>query len=514
MGSDKLYIANGQHDYNVLIYGDFAEGRVGIGTTAPERTLHMVGDNPRLLIDAASSNPEINFRNSGDAYSEMWALYKDGNTDDLRLFQSGDKVTFESTTGNVGIGMENPISKLDIAGDVNAATHYRIAGDTVLVTSGAGNTYVGVGAGADNADDYNTFLGAGAGRNSTGGENTFLGAWTGRWTTGEDNVFIGAHAGSTNATGGYNVFVGRKAGYRNETGERNTFVGVVAGGDHVSGSGNTFIGSQAGYWTETGTYNTAIGTQAGGAGGDRNVFIGYYAGFRETGSDKLYIASGEFGTNTLIYGEFDTGRIGLGTLEPEEKLHIAGDNPRVLIEAEASNPEVNLRSDGDTEDEVWAMYKDSSNDDLYFFQNDAICIALKNSTGRVGIGTHNVGSYKLYVQGEAYSTVAWSSSDQRFKKEVGDISNALDRVLGLRGVNFKWRTEEYADRGFPEGEHFGVIAQEAEEVLPEIVKDGPGGEKSVAYAEIIPVLIESIRELKAENDALKERIIALEISRD
>ena len=85
--------------------------------------------------------------------------------------------------------------------------------------------------------------------------------------------------------------------------------------------------------------------------------------------------------------------------------------------------------------------------------------------------------------------------------------------MGLRGVRFRWKTEEYADRGFPEGEHFGVIAQEAEEVLPEIVKDSADGEKAVAYAEIIPVLIESIRELKAENDVLKERIAALEVSR-
>ena len=115
----------------------------------------------------------------------------------------------------------------------------------------------------------------------------------------------------------------------------------------------------------------------------------------------------------------------------------------------------------------------NSNNDLHFYLNGDINLALKN-----GIG------------------------------------NALDRVLGLRAVVFKWRTEEYADEGFPEGEHFDGIAQEAEEVLPEIVKEGHDGEKSVAYAEIIPVLIESIRELKVENDALKDRIAALEVSRD
>ena len=55
-----------------------------------------------------------------------------------------------------------------------------------------------------------------------------------------------------------------------------------------------------------------------------------------------------------------------------------------------------------------------------------------------------------------------------------------------------------------------MIAQEAETVLPEIVSTGPNGERSVAYSEIVPVLIESIKELRAENLALLERIEALE----
>ena len=88
----------------------------------------------------------------------------------------------------------------------------------------------------------------------------------------------------------------------------------------------------------------------------------------------------------------------------------------------------------------------------------------------------------------------------------------MDKVLDLRGVLFRWRTEEYTDKGFPEGRHYGVIAQEAEEVLPGIVKEGPDGEKAIAYSEIIPVLVESIKELKAENEALKERLASIEVA--
>jgi hypothetical protein len=136
-----------------------------------------------------------------------------------------------------------------------------------------------------------------------------------------------------------------------------------------------------------------------------------------------------------------------------------------------------------------------------------------DDSGSVGIGTATPGSWKLYVNGTACGTSAWGTcSDRRFKADIEGIESALDKVLSLRGVRFSWRIAEYGDKGFPEGKHYGVIAQEVDEVLPEVVEDGPGGEKTVAYSELIPVLIESIKELKAENEILKQRIEALEIA--
>ncbi|MGB2696589.1 MAG: tail fiber domain-containing protein [Candidatus Zixiibacteriota bacterium] len=90
--------------------------RVGIGTPYPERNLHIVGDNPRILIEASSISPEINFKNTGDPDSETWALYKHGTTDDFRFYQNGDKVTIKNGTGNVGIGITDPSEKIDVNG--------------------------------------------------------------------------------------------------------------------------------------------------------------------------------------------------------------------------------------------------------------------------------------------------------------------------------------------------------------------------------------------------------------
>jgi hypothetical protein len=119
MGSDKLYIANDSDTSNTLIYGDFSTGRIGLGTLNPERQLHIRGNNPRILIDAYVSNPEINFRNAGDGPTHRWAIYKDWETDDLRFYRGGDKVTFDAGTGNVGIGTTEPTSRLHVVGDIH-----------------------------------------------------------------------------------------------------------------------------------------------------------------------------------------------------------------------------------------------------------------------------------------------------------------------------------------------------------------------------------------------------------
>jgi hypothetical protein len=203
------------------------------------------------------------------------------------------------------------------------------------------------------------------------------------------------------------------------------------------------------------------------------------------------------------------GDVGIGTISPERKLHIVGANPRILIEAETVNPEVNLKHSGDAGTDVWAIYKEGITEDLRFYQGGNK-LAIEGSTGNVRIGTDTPQTYKLYVQGTAYATGGWQPSDRRYKQDLKGIGDALDQVVKLRGVLFKWRTEEYPDKGFPEGGHYGVIAQEVEDVLPEVVTEGADGEKAVAYTEIIPVLIEAIKTQQRQIELLEARIADLE----
>ena len=124
----------------------------------------------------------------------------------------------------------------------------------------------------------------------------------------------------------------------------------------------------------------------------------------------------------------------------------------------------------------------------------------------MGVGTSTTsGSYRLYVAGGIYATgdvVAYS--DSRKKTNVVTIDNALNKVLSMRGVF-------YDKIGEPEnGRQVGVIAQEVNEVLPEVVNYASDiDEYGVKYGNITAVLIEAIKEQQKQIDELKEIINGL-----
>jgi hypothetical protein len=111
----------------------------------------------------------------------------------------------------------------------------------------------------------------------------------------------------------------------------------------------------------------------------------------------------------------------------------------------------------------------------------------------------------LEVNGTARKTNggAWDAiSDGRLKQNVAPLTCALDQLLQLRGVTFEWR--DPANIGGQPGRHRGMIAQEVEQVFPEWVNITPEGYKTVGVHGFEALVIEALRELKAELDALKQ----------
>jgi hypothetical protein len=127
--------------------------------------------------------------------------------------------------------------------------------------------------------------------------------------------------------------------------------------------------------------------------------------------------------------------------------------------------------------------------------------------GRVLIGTTTDAGYLLYVNGNAAGTSGFANvSDNRFKKDITPIENALTKINQLNGISFNWDKDSRPDLNLDDNNHLGLIAQDVEEILPQVVTTGEDElkTKTITYSDIIPVLIEAIKELKSENDTLKE----------
>jgi hypothetical protein len=73
--------------------------------------------------------------------------------------------------------------------------------------------------------------------------------------------------------------------------------------------------------------------------------------------------------------------------------------------------------------------------------------------------------------------------------------------MGMRGVNYHWKADEYPDQKFSNDRQIGFIAQELKEILPEVVMGDQNGYLSVDYGRLTPVLVEAIKAMKAEKDA-------------
>jgi hypothetical protein len=156
------------------------------------------------------------------------------------------------------------------------------------------------------------------------------------------------------------------------------------------------------------------------------------------------------------------------------------------------------------------VYGNTSTPSLRFVDvsNASVRMTINGSGNTQMVGSLAVGSISPSTTAgridASNDVVAFSTSDIRFKENITPISNALHKLNKIGGYEFDWKNEEelVALHGFT-GHDVGVIAQEIEEVLPEVVTDRDSGYKAVKYEKIVPLLIQAIKELQQEIIELK-----------
>ncbi|MFH2140927.1 MAG: tail fiber domain-containing protein [Bacteroidota bacterium] len=142
--------------------------------------------------------------------------------------------------------------------------------------------------------------------------------------------------------------------------------------------------------------------------------------------------------------------------------------------------------------------------------------------GKAVSGSTNWAGYfdgDVYATGDITAGGSCCASDISWKKNISTIHNALDKVMQLRGVEFEWKTDEYPDKNFSKRKQIGLIAQELEAVIPELVKTGEDGKKYVFYENVVAVLIEAVKEqqetissLTFQNEKLETEMNVLKLN--
>jgi endosialidase-like protein len=188
--------------------------------------------------------------------------------------------------------------------------------------------------------------------------------------------------------------------------------------------------------------------------------------------------SGDSGNVAMAY---NGGFVGIGTPAPMEKLHVAG---------------AFIRIDGAGDEQAYIGGDAVANDvQIGSMRNGISRVALWNtgSATRMDLFCRNINCGDISAGNISGNWV----SDARLKKDIAPIEDALDLVKLMRGVSFRWNDERRKG-----AEDFGVIAQELQPVLPQLVHHGETS-LGVSYISLIPILIEAVKELASEVDALR-----------
>mgnify|MGYP003640052290 CR=1 FL=1 len=431
-------------------------------------------------------------------------LFANSSTTRIIVGKSGTN-TITELTGNVGIGTTNPSEPLQVTGNVSASG--AIVGDTLNLFSSTLATGI-------------QFNGA------VGGQLDLIqsdGSSLDKFYIKADEVQI---PGLLSANG--DVQLGNDDFAFSD---KITIIGHLTASSNISASGHLFFSASENSST---SYKTLVidpttgkvfrtGSYGGGGGGASGIFV-------QTGSFYATTNDLQITGSTVIESTFESGDTDSTVLKLAGSGSVSGSG---LFDVDGSTGTLFAVVDDGLDDVIFAANNISGTPVIEANADNTVKlgklngfgivisgstpapsnIALANilMTGSVSIsGSMGVGMSATTTFGRIDAkndVVAFSTSDERLKKYVKNIPNALDKVSQINGVNFQWRkTDEEVKQNVHsfEGKDVGVIAQEIEKVLPEVVITRDNGYKAVKYEKIIPLLIESIKELKAEIEELKK----------
>lgn len=472
-----------------------SSGYIGMGTTNPIAKLHLVNSNEDGIIIENTSNlgtsiPNAVYFKSGDFFIGGIKSFRTTNSNNRLSFFTGFDANRASLNermsirenGMVGIGITQPATRLHIADAGINPTLLTLENQSALNT-GVANRLV--------FETGNRITG----EIFTSGTDAFS-AKMGFMT------YVGDASGTV---GGVRMVISENGlvGIDNPNPTRG---GLVV--DRKIGAVNAIFGSS--------TTGVAIESSFPGVGfntyfdGSRKFIANGFGGLvgLNPSNGDFYIlnsnAAGTGGNNANIFTRLlitSAGNVGINTTTPGERLTVKGNGTGIAQESSNGLVKVALRADDAGGTWVGAI----SNSDLRITSGIGFtAIFAQGGTGLVGIGT-TTPAVRLQVGNSGDGTVAranaWQTfSDQRFKKDIVPIANALEKLEHLQGYYYYWKEGADANR------QAGLLAQEVEKVLPEIVNTDSQGYKSVDYGKMNALLLQALKEQGSRLAALEEEM--------
>ena len=206
-------------------------------------------------------------------------------------------------------------------------------------------------------------------------------------------------------------------------------------------------------------------------------------------------------------------KVGIGTDSPARKLEVKDTSSNVGIRLTTGTALDAIIDFGDTDDgDIGRIQYDNNTDKMHFRTNASDRLTI-DSSGNINALTGNIEA-SGNISGSSVSSsgdiladgdvVAYNSSDMRLKNNLQVIEGALDKIDGINGYEFDWN-DKSPGWARQRGHDVGVVAQEVQKIHPEIVEERKNGYLGVDYKRLVPLLIQSVKELKQEIDEIKQK---------
>ena len=434
---------------------------------------------------------QLKYDQGGSTISTLY--HSPGYTNDANLFKlgSGSGNTNQLVLkgdGSVGIGTGSPGYKLNVIND-NTGTW------TARFTNNTNNVYLSV----NDANNYGIYV--------SGETKNYFSGNVGIGTTSPDSkLTVGGNA--TSFSTAMQVWQsGETASVGDIGGKAATFFGV-------SGASNSSIVNIY----ATGAYTGQTGGEIGFGGKYNNVGgVAQYAkirSFKADATDGTYGGGLEFwtrpnGSAAVPRMRIDSsGNVGIGVTAPSTKLHIEQNNLAGASVYNTNYTQLTIENSGSAGIQINSAtygiiyFGDASSPIsgqwLYIHSSNTF------SWSTAAVERMSLNATALTVKGDviAYGT----PSDKRLKENIKPIESALDKVSKLQGVTFDWKKQNPQDdkeltRNWKND--IGFIAQDVQKIIPELVRENEDGMLSMRHQGIAPILLEAIKELKAEIEELK-----------